>query len=168
MPSLDVAIRETIRLTLNGTALRRNLAEEWKVEDKSLARGDFVAYSLSDVHLNPDIYTNPMVFDPDRFGPGREEDKKEQFGYLGWGVGRHPCTGMKVAKLELKVLTAMFLAGYEIDIVDKDGKYPTELPSVDYNCLHQVSSVHHETAKSNLLTPLAVGPPHWKSSVLEI
>jgi hypothetical protein len=28
-----------------------------------------------------------MMFDPDRYGPGREEDRKETFGYLSWGAG---------------------------------------------------------------------------------
>ena len=46
--------------------------------------------------LNPDIYTNPHAFDPDRFSPERAEDKKGKYAYTGWGVGLHPCLGMKV------------------------------------------------------------------------
>jgi sterol 14-demethylase len=42
---------------------------------------------MSDVHMNPDIYPDPPTFDPERYKPGREEDKREHYGYLGWGAG---------------------------------------------------------------------------------
>ena len=32
--------------------------------------------------------------------------------------GRHPCTGMKVAKLEIKIILAFMLFGYEFSVVD--------------------------------------------------
>lgn len=137
MPVLDTVIRETIRLILNGAALRRNLLEEIPISSKIVPKGNFVTYPVSDVHLNPDIYTRPTEFDPSRFGPGREEDKKQTFAYLGWGAGRHPCTGMKVAKLEIKIIVALFLAGYEYDIVNENGNFPDSLPRPDYNDIQQ-------------------------------
>lgn len=51
------------------------------------------AYAVADAYQNPDIYTNPRDWDPARFLPGREEDQKEKFGFVGWGTGRHPCLG---------------------------------------------------------------------------
>ncbi|KAF9546460.1 cytochrome P450 [Agrocybe pediades] len=137
MPVLDLVIRETLRLIITGTALRRNLLEEMTISDGKIAKGDFVAYSVADAHLNPEIYTNPTEFDPARFGPGREEDKKGTFSYLGWGAGRHPCTGMKVAKLEIKVIMALMLAGYDFSLVDKNEKPLKELPKPDRNDIHQ-------------------------------
>ena len=56
-------------------------------------------------------------------------------------LGRHPCAGMKVAKLEIKVIVAFFLAGYEYDVVNSEGKFPEQLPKPDYNDIHQVCSV---------------------------
>jgi cytochrome P450 len=49
--------------------------------------GGFIAYCMTDAHMNPNIYTDPGVFDPERYGPGREEDKRDPYAYLGWGVG---------------------------------------------------------------------------------
>jgi len=137
MPTLELVLRETLRLTMNGTALRRNIFQDLNITNKRLPKGDFLAYSLSDAHLNPDIYDSPHDFDPTRFLPGREENKKQNYGYIAWGAGRHPCAGMKVAKLEIKVVVAFFLAGYEYDVVDSEGKFPEQLPKPDYNDIHQ-------------------------------
>lgn len=87
MPILDAVIRETIRLVVNGAALRRNVHEDSQLAGKTISKGSFVTYPVYDAHLNPRIYTNPSKFDPDRFSPGREEDKKEKYAYLGWGAG---------------------------------------------------------------------------------
>jgi hypothetical protein len=53
-------------------------------------------------------------------------------------LGRHPCTGMKVAKLEIKLIVAMMIAGYDFDVVDANGKTPKQLPQPDRNDIHQV------------------------------
>ncbi|KAJ8523130.1 hypothetical protein ONZ45_g407 [Pleurotus djamor] len=148
MPAMDLVIRETLRLTLSAAALRRNVLEDLKVDGKVIKKGDFLAYSLADVHLNPEIYSEPLKFDPSRFEAGREEDKKGTWSFLGWGsthhttplfvlsellgvAGRHPCAGMKVAKLEIKVIVAMFVAAYEFDLVDETGSFPKSLPQPD-------------------------------------
>ena len=88
MPNFDLVLREAVRLVVNITAVRRNIFKDVDViAQQSVPKGHFVAYSLADVHLNPDIYTNPTEFDPTRFEPGRQEDKKQTYGYLGWGAG---------------------------------------------------------------------------------
>jgi sterol 14-demethylase len=88
-PSIDLVLRETMRIVLGGTVLRRNLAgsESLKMPDGEVGSGVFMAYSLTDAHMNPNVYTNPEVFDPERFAPGREEDKRETYAFLGWGAG---------------------------------------------------------------------------------
>jgi cytochrome P450 len=92
LPSLEVIIRETLRISGSTTFLRRNVGKDIQTGDATIRKGDILAYPGADVNLNPDIYTNPMTFDPDRYGPGREEDQKETFGYLSWGVGMYPTT----------------------------------------------------------------------------
>lgn len=52
--------------------------------------------------------------------------------------GRHPCTGMKIAKLEIKMIVALFVVGYEFDVVDSRGRTPERLPIPDYNDIQQV------------------------------
>ncbi|CAN0405805.1 unnamed protein product, partial [Laminaria digitata] len=42
-------------------------------------------------------------FDPDRFGPEREEHK-QPFAYLGFGAGMHQCMGQQFAFVQVRVL----------------------------------------------------------------
>lgn len=44
---------------------------------------------------------------------------------------------MKVAKLEIKMILALFLLGYEYELVDKSGRFPKELPKPDRNDIQQ-------------------------------
>jgi cytochrome P450 len=88
MPVMELVIRETLRLVLSSTLLRRNIVEDLTVSRGVIKPGDFVAYSLADAHRNPEIYNQPDEFDPARFAPGREEDKSSTFAFLGWGAGK--------------------------------------------------------------------------------
>jgi sterol 14-demethylase len=141
MPVMDLIIRETLRLIQNGTALRRNLVDDLEVGEKHINKGAFMAYNLGDVHLDERIYKEPFKFDPERFCAPREEDKNGELLFLAWGAGRHPCQGMKVAKLEAKVMMALFLARYEFKVVDASGHLCTKLPQPNRNDIHKARPV---------------------------
>ena len=46
-------------------------------------------------------------------------------------IGRHPCVGMKFAKLEIKMIVAMVVLGYEYDVVNSKGGIAESLPLLD-------------------------------------
>ena len=92
-PVMENVIRETLRLVKNGQAIRRNLADNLQMVNKTIDKGAFVVYSMADVHLNERYYSEPLKFDPDRFSAARAEDKRGHATFLGWGAGRHPCAG---------------------------------------------------------------------------
>ena len=96
LPSLDLVLRESLRISVSPTILRRNIGRDIQAGEATIKRGDFLAYSVADANLNPDIYSNPLTFDPDRYGPGREEDRKEAMGYLAFGAGMYPHTYLRM------------------------------------------------------------------------
>ena len=137
LPVLDACIRESQRITVSAVVLRRNLRQEMKINGQVVKLGDFLAYPLADVHLNPEYYPEPYKYDPGRWlRPDPALDTAHPF--LGWGAGRHPCAGMRVAKLEMKLILAVFLTRYEFDLVDEDGMFPDPLPVPDRNNVLQV------------------------------
>ena len=135
LPILEACIRESHRISLSPVTLRRNLHEEIEVGGQVVGRGDFLVYSMADVHLNPEYYPEPYKYDPGRWLRPNPHPSAI-YPFLGWGAGRHPCTGVRLAKLELKLILAMFLTRYEFDLVDEDGKFPNPLPVPNRNDIH--------------------------------
>ena len=88
LPSVDLIIRENVRMTSPAAALRRNLVKELKLDGVVIKPGDFLLYPMSGLHMDPDIYTDPSKFDPERYVEERAEDRKEAFAFLGWGAGK--------------------------------------------------------------------------------
>ncbi|KAF9467869.1 cytochrome P450 [Collybia nuda] len=128
VPVLDAIIKETTRVAQPHTAMRRNLGPPLYIDNKIIPTGAYVVYPFSDVHLDPELYPDPW-----RFNPGRPEPKNTTFGYVGWGGGKTLCLGTRLAKIELKVITAMFVLGFEHRIVDKLGNTATSLPTPNWN-----------------------------------
>lgn len=52
-------------------------------------------------HVLPQIFERPLSYEPDRFAPPRDEDKKKPFSYMGFGGGRHACIGQNFAYLQV-------------------------------------------------------------------
>ncbi|KAG6887785.1 hypothetical protein C0995_012765 [Termitomyces sp. Mi166 len=121
-----------------GTFLRRNLGKDMEIEGATIRRGEFVAFSGADVHHDPEIYPEPLLFDPGRYDEGRAEDKKVPLGYVAWGAGRHPCAGMRIASLEIKLVLALIFAGYNFEIVNAAGKLPSVIPRQDKNDIQRM------------------------------
>jgi cytochrome P450 len=92
-PMIHLCLRDSIRLQLLGTALRRNISgrDIPLGDDEVIPPGAFVCYHVGDIHLNPEIYPDPTKWDPSRYLPDRAEDKKVLYAWMGWGLGRHPC-----------------------------------------------------------------------------
>ena len=137
LPILEACTRESHRISHSFVTLRRNLREEIKIGEQVVKRGDFLAYSFADVHLNPEYYPEPYKYDPGRW-LRPDPVPNAVYPFLGWGAGRHPCPGMKAAKLEMKLILAVFLMRYEYELVDEYGKFPDPLPVPDRNDIHRV------------------------------
>ncbi|KJZ77225.1 hypothetical protein HIM_03546 [Hirsutella minnesotensis 3608] len=134
-PMVDLALRETIRVILQGSSMRKNVSgQDIPIGDTGqiIPKDHYAIYAIEDIHMDEQAYSNPREWDPERYFPGREEDKKLPHGYLGWGAGLHPCLGMRFAKLEMTISTAFFVAYYDFERCDKNGNQPTDaLPYVD-------------------------------------
>ena len=68
------------------------------------------------MHRDPAVYTDPDVFDPERFlagprGPGKSPSPSH---YLPYGRGVHTCLGRNLARQEIVVSVARLLRDYEV------------------------------------------------------
>ncbi|KAH7338672.1 cytochrome P450 [Rhizoctonia solani] len=134
-PVLEVCIKEAIRLIISGATLRRITSGDTEIDGKKIPNGTFLAYLTGETHMDPVIYPNPDQYNPGRYA---EQSESHIYGFLGWGVGRHPCAGRRFAQYEIKSIVAMFLASYTYEIVDASGKRPDPSVTVpDKNDLYQ-------------------------------
>jgi cytochrome P450 len=93
-----------------------------------------VYLALHLINRDPSIYSQPERFDPDRFGPGREEHHKHPLAFIPQGSGppaSHRCLGLEYSTLLTLAFLAVLVRGYDWQLpaqrLDLDwGKRPPE------------------------------------------
>lgn len=144
---IEACLRETIRITTPGSVFRRNTTgEPIQINDKEvIPPGFFATYAVADIHLDESVYPDPMKFDPGRYvnADGTEATRYQgindpnspkNYTFVGWGVSRHPCLGMKFAKLEMYLMTAFWVAYFDFEIVQPKGRLPSLEALLNNHC----------------------------------
>eukprot|EP00903_Cladosiphon_okamuranus_P015547 g14353.t1 len=129
MELLQNCMREVLRMYPPLVYLARFAKKDFKVASKgqtfTVPKGHYIGNSPYVAMQIPDVFKNPDKFDPDRFGPGREEHK-QPFAFLGFGAGMHQCVGQRFAYLQVKTILSVLLREYNIEMVG-------ELPQPDFD-----------------------------------
>merc|ERR1719197_1134418 len=97
-------------------------------QEYTIPKGTIVGTSPTFTHRLPYIYKDPDAYDPHRFAPGREEDKKAPFSFIGFGGGRHGCMGEQFAFLQIKSIWSVLLRNFDMEVVGP-------VPEPDYKAL---------------------------------
>jgi cytochrome P450 len=66
-------------------------------------------------HRHPEIWPNPQVFDPDRFAPERSAERSK-YAHFPFIAGPHQCIGAEFAMLEMRLVVAMVLRDYDLEL----------------------------------------------------
>jgi sterol 14-demethylase len=70
----------------------------------------------------PAHFREPERFDPERYKPGREEDKRH-FAWIPFGAGPHRCVGAAFAMVQLKAIFSVLLRRYEFELAQPPASY---------------------------------------------
>ena len=122
MKKLDNFVRETGRLYPPVMNVPRGVVEEFEFNGYRVPAGSQVRLALGASHRLPTVFAEPERFDPDRFAPPREEDKKQPYSLVTFGGGPRVCIGQHFAHVETKVLAAHVLQNYTLEPIK--GQYP--------------------------------------------
>ncbi|KAL0286822.1 UNVERIFIED_CONTAM: Sterol 14-demethylase [Sesamum calycinum] len=134
MEVLYRCIKEALRLHPPLIMLLRSSHSEFSVKTKEgveydIPKGHIVATSPAFANRLPHIYKDPDTYDPDRFAPGRDEDKAAgAFSYISFGGGRHGCLGEPFAYLQIKAIWSHLLRNFEMELV-------SPFPEIDWNAM---------------------------------
>lgn len=120
LPLLEWALKESERMRPVFSHYARSNAVSYELGGYHIPKGWWTTLCPSVSHRLPDVFENPDVYDPDRFGPGREEDKKYPYSLIGFGGGYYRCPGIRFGTYEMKVINSLLLQHYHLELVDPD------------------------------------------------
>lgn len=110
---LDRCLKESERLYPPLVMLMRTALVDLPVAGRVVPAGSLVLVSPAVSHRLSDAFHAPETFDPDRFGPDREEDRRTPFALIGFGGGKHRCVGLAFAQQQIKVIWGLLLQHFE-------------------------------------------------------
>ena len=110
------AVKEALRIHPPLFILLRAALRDCEILGYQVKKGNWVAVSPLVAHRDESVFKNALEFDPGRYGPGREEDRKP-FAYISFGGGRHKCMGNAFAILQIKTIMAVLLDRYDFELV---------------------------------------------------
>ncbi|XP_055697213.1 probable cytochrome P450 6a13 [Phlebotomus papatasi] len=128
---LRQCIDETLRIYPPGVLLFRLSVENYRVPNTDLIieKGTQVLIPVMGIHMNPDIYPNPHVFDPDRF-TSDNSNNRHPMAYLPFGDGPRNCIGKRFALIQVTVGLAYILNYFKFTMNSKT-KLPLEIDPTD-------------------------------------
>ncbi len=115
---LGYAIAEAGRLQSPVRMAPRGVVKAFEFGGHLIPEGTRVRYAIAAGHRLPTVFPDPERFDPDRFAPPREEDRKQPYALVTFGGGPRVCIGMNMAQVEVKALAARVLRRYDLAPVE--------------------------------------------------
>ncbi|XP_070167211.1 cytochrome P450 4C1-like [Polyergus mexicanus] len=114
---LDRCLKETLRLYPVAPFLLRNVEEDVKLHSYVVPAGTILYLDIFGVHRDPNFWSNPEVFDPDRFLPERIRNR-HPYSYLPFSAGLRNCIGQQFGLLELKAMIAPLVHNFYLEPID--------------------------------------------------
>jgi cytochrome P450 len=116
--ALDLFIREAGRLHAPVQNVPRGLVRDVAFAGYTLPAGTSVRLALAACHRLPRCFPEPERFDPARYEPPREEDRKTPYALVTFGGGQRLCIGINFANIEVKAIAADVLRRYTLEPAD--------------------------------------------------
>lgn len=111
---LGYAVDEAGRLRSPVANAPRGVVKDVVFGGYTVPTGTHVLLSLVACHHLPHIFAHPDVFDPDRFAPPREEDKRTPYALVTFSGGPRVCLGQSFAQAEVKALAMHVFRHYTL------------------------------------------------------
>lgn len=119
MQKMDLSLRETERLHPVAFTMIRKAAADFERDGYQVKKGDWVLLAPSVSHRMAEVFDDPDGYNPERFNTESGEAKVESNSLIGFGGGMHRCAGVNFARMEMKVLLAILLQRYDMELIDE-------------------------------------------------
>lgn len=118
-----MVVKEALRRFPPAWQLMRTALEDDVIGDYFIPAGSQVMLSLTGSHLHPDVWPDPLRFDPLRFTPEREA-ARPKFSWMPFGAGQRMCIGYELALMESSIMLAEVIRNYELHTVPGRASQP--------------------------------------------
>jgi cytochrome P450 len=128
VPRLGHTVRvlhEALRLCPPGAGTARLLKKDLAVDGYRLKAGTVAVVNFYAMHRDPQLWDDPLTFDPDRFLPERSQGRN-RWQYLPFGGGPRSCIGDHFAMLEATLALATVIRAARIESLNAD--FPLATP----------------------------------------
>jgi sterol 14-demethylase len=105
--------------------LMRKVVSDFSYKGWTIPAGHLAAASPAVSNRMPEHFPNPERYEPERYLPGREEDRKS-FAWIPFGAGRHRCVGAAFAMMQLKAIFSIVLRRFEFELAQPRESYAND------------------------------------------
>jgi sterol 14alpha-demethylase len=123
---LERCIKEAERMHPPLVVLMRKVLRDFAYGDCVVPAGELALVSPAVSHRLPEVFRDADRYDPDRFGPARQEDRVAKYSLIAFGGGRHRCIGSTFAYQQIKVIWSALLQRFDFTT-------STARPEADYS-----------------------------------
>lgn len=123
LPRLKAVIQETLRLYPPVWMFDRRALGPDDLGGTRVQAGDLAIFVPYAIHRLPELWSDPEAFRPERFEPGREE-QKHKFAYLPFGAGPRICLGASFAMLESQIIAGTLLSQFRLRLAEPEPVTP--------------------------------------------
>lgn len=121
MKYLECTVKESLRLYPSVPFIGRQLNEDLTVNNCTLKPGSSCAVMISILHMDPEQFPQPDIFDPDRFLP-ENNSERHPYSYIPFSAGPRNCIGQRFALMEMKTILVHILRKFKVTSLDPRDK----------------------------------------------
>ena len=115
LPYLRKVIDETLRLRPPAPMVPRNVVADDELGGYQVRAGDTVLLYFAATHRHPELWPEPLKFDPERFDP-QQDKSRNSWSYLPFSGGPRVCIGNMFSLVESVILLAQILNRFDVAV----------------------------------------------------
>jgi cytochrome P450 len=112
----DQVLHEALRLYPPLPVILRRASRDHQLLGQPIPKHAPVYVFPAFSHRDPRCWTEPDRFDPERFGPARDESRKAPFAWVPFGGGAHMCLGLHFAEMQVKAVLVPLLRRWRLSV----------------------------------------------------
>ncbi|XP_067296556.1 cytochrome P450 3A30-like [Pseudorasbora parva] len=125
MDYLDAALNESLRLFPVAARLERVCKKTVDINGLIIPKDMVVMIPTYALHRDPDYWSEPESFKPERFTKGNKETI-DPYMYMPFGLGPRNCIGMRFAQVTMKLAIVEILQRFDVSVCEET-QVPLEL-----------------------------------------